>query len=107
MSNLLENSSQAAFNRNIEEESIDIKVIILKLIAHWRIVAAGAVIGLLTAVMVIRYTMPEYALDASVMVTDDKKGGGSFSPEDILIRITSYNVCYTKLLRNCQILPPT
>lgn len=67
---------------NMGEEKIDIREIIFKYIIHWPWFLAAVVTCLIGAWTYLYMTTPIYNISASVLIKDDKKGGGaSKAPE--------------------------
>ncbi|WP_343522479.1 polysaccharide biosynthesis tyrosine autokinase [Pedobacter sp.] len=71
MNNLSELNTQ-----HIEEDNINIKDIISKLLDKWPWFAISIFTCLLIAFLYGRYTPPVYSINAKVLVNDDEKGGG-------------------------------
>ena len=70
-----------------EESNFDLKAEIFKYLAHWKWLVFGCVLGLFVAYLYNRYTIPEYATEASMMILSEEKnnvagalpsGGASF-----------------------------
>jgi len=61
--------------QNIEEDSINLKDIFIKLLDKWTWFIISIIICLLIAFLYIRYTAPIYQINAKILVNDDEKGG--------------------------------
>lgn len=59
-----------------EEDSINLKEILNKLVDKWPWFIISVVICLLIAFLYSRYTPPTYQINAKILVNDDEKGGG-------------------------------
>lgn len=67
-------------NRNLretDEEKVDIRELIFKYIIHWPWFVASVIICLIGAWGYLYVTTPIYNISASVLIKDDKKGGGA------------------------------
>src|SRR4051812_3641102 len=64
---------------NIEESSDaenNILNIIQRYIAYWKWFLLSVILSVLLALLYIRYQAPLYQVDATILIKDDKKGGG-------------------------------
>ena len=78
-------------NENIEDfESFDIRKVFKFLTDHWKWIAIGVLVSLLSGFIYIRYATPEYRSTAKVLIKNENDGGGlagfqlegfGFSPE--------------------------
>lgn len=59
-----------------EEESINLRELLDKYLYHWKWFLIGGFIALSIAFVYLRYSVPVYESKASVLIKDDKKGGG-------------------------------
>ena len=57
-----------------DEETIDLKSIIVKLFSYWYLFVAGVVIALAIGFVYNRYTPNVYQVSASVFINEDKMG---------------------------------
>ncbi len=57
-----------------EEETLDLKVIIIKILSYWYLFAIGIVIALILGFIYNRYTPSVYQTSASVFIKEDKMG---------------------------------
>lgn len=63
--------------REGDEEGIDIRELIFKYIIHWRWFVGALIVCLLGAWAYLRVATPIYNISATVLIKDDKKGGGA------------------------------
>lgn len=56
-----------------EESNFDLKAEIYKYLTHWKWLVFGCLLGLLIAFLYNRYTIPEYATEASMMILGEEK----------------------------------
>ncbi len=63
-----------------EEEPVHIKEFLMRTLYYWKWFAASLFIGLAGAWIFNRYTAPEYEINATMLVEDEKKGGGADMP---------------------------
>ena len=61
-----------------EEESIDLKNIIIKIISYWYLFVIGVVIALAIGFIYNRYTPKVYQVSASIFVKEDKMTVGQY-----------------------------
>jgi len=59
-----------------EEESIDIKRILSKLLGRWKLILLLTAISLVISYIYTKYTAPVFQINAKVLVNDDSRGGG-------------------------------
>lgn len=57
-----------------EEETLDLKVIIIKILSYWYLFAIGIVVALILGFIYNRYTPSVYQTSASVFIKEDKMG---------------------------------
>lgn len=57
-----------------EEDSIDLKVLIIKILSYWYLFVIGVVVALAFGFFYIRYTPSTYQTSASVFIKEDKMG---------------------------------
>jgi capsular exopolysaccharide synthesis family protein len=57
------------------ESDFDFKEFIDKYARHWRWFALGASLSMLAAFLYLRYTIPQYQAETTILVKDEKKGG--------------------------------
>ncbi len=57
-----------------EEDSIDLKVLIIKILSYWYLFVIGVVVALALGYLYIRYTPSIYQTSASVFIKEDKMG---------------------------------
>ena len=67
-----------------QEESIDIKKFLFKILSHWYWFAISLFIALSAAYLVNRYSEPVYSVSATVIVRDDAKGKGLTGAENVI-----------------------
>ena len=60
---------------NIKEEEINIREEIQKYSYYWRFFIFGGLISLFLGFVYLRYTTPTYAVDATIMIKDNKQSG--------------------------------
>lgn len=70
--------SEEQFYNNREEENnnINFTEILLKYLYYWKWIAGAVVICLIIAFLYLRYTSPTYKVTSTILLRDDKKGGG-------------------------------
>ena len=56
-----------------EESNFDLKAEIYKYLTHWKWLVFGCLLGLLVAYLYNRYTIPEYATEATMMILSEEK----------------------------------
>ncbi|NRT13287.1 polysaccharide biosynthesis tyrosine autokinase [Flavobacterium sp. 14A] len=57
------------------ESDFDFKAFIVKYLRHWKWFALSAAVCLLVAFIYLRYTVPQYQAQTTILVKDEKKGG--------------------------------
>jgi len=62
--------------RGIEEENVDYKELLFRYIIHWPWFLASLLVCLIGAWGYLYFQTPVYQISASIMIKDDKKGGG-------------------------------
>ena len=62
--------------REQEEETVDYKELLFRYIIHWPWLVASILVCLVGAWGYLRFQTPVYQISASIMIKDDKKGGG-------------------------------
>ena len=62
--------------RGIEEENVDYKELLFRYIIHWPWFVASLLVCLIGAWGYLYFQTPVYQISASIMIKDDKKGGG-------------------------------
>lgn len=68
--------------REPEEEKIDIRELLFKYIIHWPWFVGAVLVCLISAWIYLHMATPIYNISATVLIKDDKKGGGvGLSPE--------------------------
>src|SRR5690606_4311679 len=80
--------TQEEIQHSEAQDNIDIKAILYNYIRHWYWFALSIFICLFIAFVYLRYATPEYSISSTVLIKDDKKGGGidptaAFSELDI------------------------
>ncbi|MCX2574010.1 GumC family protein [Pedobacter sandarakinus] len=70
----MNNLSERNIELNSDEESINLKEIINKLVDKWPWFVSSVLLCLLTAFLYGRYTPPTYQINAKILVNDDEKG---------------------------------
>ncbi len=92
-----------------QEESVNIKEFIMRMLFHWKWFAASLFIGLSGAWLYSHYAAPEYEINATVLVEDEKKGmemsslfeglnmGGNVKIQNHIGMLRSYSLNYIAL----------
>lgn len=62
--------------RGIEEDNVDYKELLFRYIIHWPWFVASLLVCLIGAWGYLYFQTPVYQISASIMIKDDKKGGG-------------------------------
>ena len=62
--------------RGIEEDNVDYKALLFRYIIHWPWFVASLLVCLIGAWGYLYFQTPVYQISASIMIKDDKKGGG-------------------------------
>ena len=60
------------------DDNLDIKDQIFKFLVHWKWFLATTAVALLIGLIILRYSVPVFATQATIHVQDDQKGGSSF-----------------------------
>ncbi|WP_138301679.1 GumC family protein [Bacteroides ovatus] len=63
--------------QGVDEEKIDFREILFKYLIHWPWFVGAVVVCLLGAWLYLRMATPVYNISATVLIKDDKKGGGA------------------------------
>ena len=63
-------------NPEEEEDRIDFQEIIFKYLSYWKWIVGSVVICMIGAFFYLRYTAPVYNISSTILLKDDKKGGG-------------------------------
>jgi tyrosine-protein kinase Etk/Wzc len=92
-----------------QEEPVHIKEFLMRTLYYWKWFAASIIIGLAGAWLYNRYSAPEYEINATVLVDDEKKGmemsslfeglnmGGKVKIQNHIGMLRSYSLNYTAL----------
>ncbi|MCX6231895.1 MAG: polysaccharide biosynthesis tyrosine autokinase [Bacteroidetes bacterium] len=72
---------QNQINNNLQqqtehEDKVDIMLILFKVLSNWHYFAISIVLTLLLAFVFNKYSIPVYEVKSTVLIKDDKKGGG-------------------------------
>ena len=67
-----------------QEDTIDIKKFLFKILSHWYWFALSLFIALSASYLVNRYSEPIYSVSATVIVRDDAKGKGLTGAENVI-----------------------
>lgn len=65
-------------------EGLDLKQILLRILANWYWIALSVLICLVLSNLYVRYKTPDYKISARVLVNDEKKGAGLSGGGDLL-----------------------
>src|SRR5690606_7806827 len=63
-----------------QNQTIDLKAILYNFLRHWHWFVISIGICLFLAFIYLRYATPQYEVVSTVLIKDDKKGGGSLDP---------------------------
>jgi tyrosine-protein kinase Etk/Wzc len=77
----MNHSDFAAFD---QEETVDFKAFVKKLINHWYIFLISIIVFAVIAFIYTRYSTPAYKINAKILIEDEKKGGGGSSAGELL-----------------------
>lgn len=77
-----ENSYEESM-RDMDEDKINYQEILFKYIIHWPWFIVSVVVCLIAAWGYLYFQTPVYRISASIMIKDDKKGGGAGSAADL------------------------
>lgn len=77
-----ENSYENNMNE-VDEEKVNYQELLFKYIIHWPWFVASILICLIGAWGYLYFQTPVYQVSASIMIKDDKKGGGGGSVSDL------------------------
>lgn len=69
-------AEQINYQKPEEQEGVDIQELLFKYLAYWKWIAASIVFCLICAFVYLRYSVPVYSVSSTVLLKDDKKGGG-------------------------------
>ncbi|HRO47701.1 polysaccharide biosynthesis tyrosine autokinase [Agriterribacter sp.] len=69
---------------NLPEESVDIRQLLFKILRHWPWITLSLIIAVTIAWLYNRYAEPMYKATASIMIKDEKKGGGGLLDNPLL-----------------------
>lgn len=72
----MSSTNSPSFNKEFEEENINFQEIIEKYLHHWKWFILGLFLTLGIAFAYLRYSMPVYESQASVLIKEDQKSGG-------------------------------
>lgn len=64
-------------NNNPEEDNIDFQEIIFKYLAYWKWFIVSIILCLVLCFLYLKRTTPIYNITSTIMIKDDKKGGGA------------------------------
>lgn len=64
-------------NNNSEEEKVDFQEIVFKYFTYWKWFVISIVLCLAFAFLYLKRSAPVYSITSSIMIRDDKKGGGT------------------------------
>ena len=71
-------------NQTIQEESVDVKQLLFKILRSWPWIALSLIVAVTTAWLYNRYAEPLYKATASIMIKDEKKGGAGLLDNPLL-----------------------
>ena len=66
-----------------DEEKINYQELLFRYIIHWPWFVASVLVCLIGAWVYLHFQTPVYQVSASIMIKDDKKGGGSTDLENL------------------------
>ena len=69
---------------NLPEESADIRQFMIKILRNWRWITLFLIVSLITAWLYNRYAEPVFKSKASIIIRDEKKGGGGLLDNPLL-----------------------
>lgn len=69
--------------RDMEEEKVDYQEILFKYLIHWPWFVVSLLVCLAGAWVYLHFQTPVYQVSASIMIKDDKKGGGTADLENL------------------------
>jgi capsular exopolysaccharide synthesis family protein len=64
-------------NEYVDEESVDLLELLFKYLRHWKWFAASVAVALVIAFVYLRYATPVYEVKTTVLLKDDRRGGGA------------------------------
>ncbi|MDD4609804.1 MAG: Wzz/FepE/Etk N-terminal domain-containing protein, partial [Bacteroidaceae bacterium] len=70
--NIYQNNNE----ENLDNEGIDIHELLFKYLAYWKWIVASVIVCLVIAFTYLRYATPIYSVSSTILLKDDKKGGG-------------------------------
>ncbi|WP_379088189.1 GumC family protein [Pedobacter sp. UC225_65] len=76
MNNTTKEQHASPSDSEIEESTVNVREIINKYIFHWPVFVLGITICLIAAFFYLRYTVEVYAVNSTLLIKDQKKGGG-------------------------------
>ncbi len=59
-----------------EEEGLNIRTELEKYLIHWKWFVLGAILAVAGALAFLRYSTPHYSVSSTILIKDEKKGGG-------------------------------
>lgn len=71
----------------LPEESVDIRRMLFKILRNWRWLLLSLFLTMLLAWLYNRYAEPQYRATASIMIRDEKKGGGELLENPLLAEL--------------------
>jgi uncharacterized protein involved in exopolysaccharide biosynthesis len=84
----LQRDSNSMYNRS-EEESLDIRNFLYRILEYWKLVIAGVLIGLIGAWLYIRYSVPTYKGKTIILLADGEKSAPAM--DMLLLSMGYYN----------------
>ncbi len=64
------------FNNEEENDNIDFQEILFKYLAYWKWIVGSVIVCLIGAFIYLKCTAPVYNISSTILLKDDKKGGG-------------------------------
>ncbi|MCK4630795.1 MAG: hypothetical protein KAT40_05090, partial [Bacteroidales bacterium] len=74
-----------------QEENIDIKKFLFKILSNWYWFALSLFLTITSAYLINRYSEPIYSVNATVIVRDEEKGGGLIGAERIIESVDMFS----------------
>lgn len=83
----MQNNTPSFSQHQLPEESVDIRRMFFKILRNWQWVLLSLFVAMLLAWLYNRYAEPQFRATASIMIRDEKKGGGELLENPLLAEL--------------------